>query len=69
MAYDLLSPIQLIVSDVRQSIIQNLHKRFREAGIKDYRSFATDLTNLKMLQGWFSSSCHITSIPVASHPM
>lgn len=39
--------IKLTVSDVRQSIISNLHKRFAEAGIKGYHSFVVDLTNAK----------------------
>lgn len=50
MAYDILPQINLTVSDVRQSIIQNLHKRFRHAGIKNHTSFIADLTNLKKLQ-------------------
>lgn len=48
-AFDLLSRIHLTVSDVRQSILQNLHKRFEEAGIKDYNSFIADLTDYKNL--------------------
>lgn len=44
MAYDLDSTIDLTVSDVRESILFNLQKRFKEAGIKRYRSFITDLT-------------------------
>jgi len=50
MAYDLLPDIQITVSDVRQSIIQNLHKRFKDAEIKGYKSFVTDLTNDKNLK-------------------
>lgn len=50
MACDVLSHIKLTVSDVRQSIIQNLHKRFKEAGIKDYDSFIADLTNSKNIR-------------------
>ncbi len=50
MAYDILADIRLTVSDVRQSIIQNLHKRFRDAGIKTYQSFIADLTNDKNLR-------------------
>lgn len=50
MSYDILPQINLTVSDVRQSIIQNLHKRFREAGIKKYTSFIADLTSHKNLQ-------------------
>ncbi len=49
MAFDILSHISLTVSDVRQSILQNLHKRFKEAGIKEYTSFIADLTYHKNL--------------------
>ena len=44
MIFDLISQIELTVSDVRQSIIHNLHSRFREAGIRRYNSFVADLT-------------------------
>ena len=36
--------VQLLVSDVRNSIIQNLHQRFKEAGIRQYESITLDLT-------------------------
>ena len=44
LAIDLLPGIQLTVSDVRTSILQNLKARFEKAGIKQYKSFITDLT-------------------------
>jgi len=44
LAVDHFTNVELTVSDVRSSIIQNLKKRFAEAGIKNYRSFVTDLT-------------------------
>ena len=44
MVYDLNPSIQLTVSDLRPSIIENLHKRFEKAGIKSYTSFIADLT-------------------------
>jgi 16S rRNA (cytosine967-C5)-methyltransferase len=44
MAFDINPAIQLTVSDVRESIIENLHKRFQRAGIKNYTSFVTDLS-------------------------
>jgi 16S rRNA (cytosine967-C5)-methyltransferase len=50
MTYDLLSSTQLTVSDIRESIIKNLQTRFREAGLKDFRSFVADLTDPKSLQ-------------------
>ncbi len=49
MASDLLNNIHLTVSDVRQSIIHNLHTRFRQAGLKNYRSFIADLSNFDSL--------------------
>ncbi len=45
LAYDLNSGINLFVSDVRESILANLKKRFFNAGIKNYNSFTTDLTH------------------------
>lgn len=47
LAVDTLKNIDLTVSDVRPSIIQNLKKRFAEAGIKNYQSFVADLANFK----------------------
>jgi 16S rRNA (cytosine967-C5)-methyltransferase len=44
MAFDLDLNIDLIVTDVRESILSNLKKRFKAAGIKKYNSFVTDLT-------------------------
>ena len=44
MAYDLNPGISLIVSDVRETILVNLKKRFKEAGIKNFQSFVSDLT-------------------------
>lgn len=44
MAKDMLGDIDLTVSDVRESILINLKKRFQEAGIKHYKSFVGDLS-------------------------
>ena len=44
MAYDIDPGIELTVSDVRESILVNLRKRFAKAGIRNYKSFLTDLT-------------------------
>ena len=44
MAKDLLGEIDLTVSDVRESILLNLKKRFAEAGISGYKNFAADLS-------------------------
>ena len=44
LAYDILNGnVELTVSDIRESILSNLKKRFKEAGIKNYRSFIADL--------------------------
>ena len=50
MAYDLVKNIRLTVSDVRESILQNLKKRFNEAGIDKYTSFICDLTNPSIIE-------------------
>ncbi|MFI5187238.1 MAG: Fmu (Sun) domain-containing protein [Chitinophagales bacterium] len=42
--YDINSTIDLTVSDIRESILMNLKKRFARAGIKKYRSFIADLS-------------------------
>lgn len=46
LAYDLLNGrIALTVSDIRESILSNLEKRFESAGIKNYQSFVADLAD------------------------
>jgi 16S rRNA (cytosine967-C5)-methyltransferase len=49
MLYDIGPDIELTVSDIRESVLFNLKKRFAKAGVKNYKSFVTDLTqpNLK----------------------
>jgi 16S rRNA (cytosine967-C5)-methyltransferase len=44
LAHDLYPAIAITVSDIRESILRNLQKRFQQAGIKKYRSFIADLT-------------------------
>jgi 16S rRNA (cytosine967-C5)-methyltransferase len=44
LAFDVLKNIELTVSDTRKSILENLHKRFAKAGIKNYHSFIADLS-------------------------
>jgi 16S rRNA (cytosine967-C5)-methyltransferase len=48
--FDTFPDIKLTVSDIRESILINLKKRFNKAGIKKYNSFVTNLTqpNLKL---------------------
>ncbi len=45
MIHDLYPKIDLTVSDIRDSILHNLKKRFQEADIKKYHIFKADLTN------------------------
>lgn len=45
MAKDMNPQIQLTVSDVRESILHNLHRRFQKAGIRDYESLLIDLAS------------------------
>ena len=47
MAYDIDPHIDLTVSDVRESILVNLKKRFQNAGIKNYKSLVVDLVTDK----------------------
>jgi 16S rRNA (cytosine967-C5)-methyltransferase len=49
MAYDINPDIDLIVSDVRESILANLKKRFRKAGVSNYKSFMFDLSKSEIL--------------------
>ncbi|MBC7946442.1 MAG: Fmu (Sun) domain-containing protein [Chitinophagaceae bacterium] len=44
MLFDIFRTLRLTVSDIRESILINLRKRFREAGIRSYTSFVADLT-------------------------
>ena len=44
MLFDMDGDIELTVSDVRESILVNLKKRFAKAGVKNYRSFVADLS-------------------------
>jgi 16S rRNA (cytosine967-C5)-methyltransferase len=44
MAYDLEPSIELSVSDIRPSILENLAERFKRAGIRKYHSFVADLS-------------------------
>ena len=48
MTKDILGTIDLTVSDIRESILVNLKKRFREAGIENYKSFVADLAAPKV---------------------
>lgn len=43
MAKDILGEIELVVSDIRKSILLNLANRFERAGLDDYERFVADL--------------------------
>lgn len=45
LAFDWFEKIRLTVSDIRPAILENLTKRFAEAGIRNYHSFLADLTS------------------------
>ncbi len=46
LAYDILEgKFELTVSDIRESILSNLEKRFKTAGINNYQSFVADLAD------------------------
>jgi 16S rRNA (cytosine967-C5)-methyltransferase len=44
--------VKLLVSDVRASIIQNLHQRFKDAGIRQYEAVILDLTTAVLPEGF-----------------
>lgn len=44
MLHDLRTDAKLTVSDIRSSILHNLQQRFKDAGIKHYRSFEADVS-------------------------
>lgn len=44
LAKDIFGDVDLTVSDIRESILQNLQKRFKEAGIFNYKSIICDLS-------------------------
>ena len=44
LAVDVLGKVNLTVSDIRESIIHNLRKRFERAGISQYQSFVIDVS-------------------------
>lgn len=54
MAIDLLKNVQLTVSDVRDTILANLQKRFKVAGIKNFHSFEADLSHATSVTNRFA---------------
>jgi len=56
--YDENPKIDLTVSDVRESILVNLRKRFAKAGIEKYKSFVADLTERHSPPDSFRDTIH-----------
>jgi len=63
MVYDLNARIKLTVSDVRESILANLEKRFKQAGIIKYNQLVTDLYLNKPEIKNFGSDIIIADVP------
>ncbi len=63
MAYDLLPIIELTVSDIRDSILVNLQKRFAEASIKKYNSLVLDLSTEQYKKAANSFQLIIADVP------
>jgi 16S rRNA (cytosine967-C5)-methyltransferase len=60
---DILGDIDLTVSDVRESILFNLRKRFKEAGIENYKPFVADLNKNKSKIANLKSQIIIADVP------
>ncbi len=63
MAKDRLGKINLTVSDIRESILHNLKKRFAEAGISDFQTVIADLSDNDPLQPGDQFDLVIADVP------
>ena len=63
MAYDKLVGIKLMVSDIRESILVNLRKRFTHAGIRNYTSLVADVQKESMPAFKKKFDCIIADVP------
>ena len=63
MVYDIDPKIELTVSDIRESILANLRKRFDNAGIRNYKSFIVDLSQNKSEIKNLKSEIIIADVP------
>ena len=63
LAYDLFPDLDIIVSDIRESIIHNLKTRFQTAGIKKYHSFLADLSKQKPPASAVNAELILTDVP------
>ena len=55
--------IDLTVSDIRASIVLNLHLRFKKAGIKEYKYFIADVTSTGFKKEQVAFDCIICDAP------
>jgi 16S rRNA (cytosine967-C5)-methyltransferase len=63
LAYDLYPGLDILVSDIRESIIHNLKIRFQTAGIKKYNSFLADLSKQKPPASAVNAELILTDVP------
>jgi len=63
LAHDLYPEMELLVSDIRESIIHNLKGRFKTAGIKKYHSFLADLSKQQAPASAVSADLILTDVP------
>jgi 16S rRNA (cytosine967-C5)-methyltransferase len=63
LAYDLYPGLDILVSDIRESIIHNLKARFMTAGIKKYHSFLADLSKQKPPASAANAELILTDVP------
>jgi 16S rRNA (cytosine967-C5)-methyltransferase len=63
LANDLYPGLDILVSDIRESIIHNLKARFQTAGIKKYHSFLADLSKQKPPASAANAELILTDVP------
>ena len=63
LAYDLYPGLDILVSDIRESIIHNLKIRFQTAGITKYNSFLADLSKQKPPASAVNAELILTDVP------
>ncbi|HWB92201.1 MAG TPA: hypothetical protein VG605_10120 [Puia sp.] len=63
LAHDLYPDMQILVSDIRESILHNLKGRFAVAGIKKYHSFLVDLSKQPPPASAVNADLILTDVP------
>lgn len=63
LATDVLAPYELVVSDVRSSILHNLKRRFKEAGIKKYKAHMLDMSKASSVAQFSKFDVVIADVP------